>query len=74
MKRIIPAVLTGCAALTLLVVIQGCGVLGGPPTGPGSTVFTSGHTIPLIHSLASTDSSVQAAVAPTTATRTIGKR
>jgi hypothetical protein len=33
MKRIIPAVLTGCAALTLLVVIQGCGVLGGPPTG-----------------------------------------
>jgi hypothetical protein len=33
MKRTLSAVLTGCAALALLVVIQGCGVLGGPPTG-----------------------------------------
>jgi len=33
MKRMIAAVLIGCAALTLFVVIQGCGVLGGPPTG-----------------------------------------
>jgi len=29
----ISAVLTGVAALTVLVMIQGCGVLGGPPTG-----------------------------------------
>jgi hypothetical protein len=33
MKRTISAVLTGVAALTALVAIQGCGVLGGPPTG-----------------------------------------
>jgi hypothetical protein len=33
MKRIVSAVLTGVAALTVLVIIQGCGVLGGPPTG-----------------------------------------
>ena len=33
MKRMLAAVLTACVALTLLVVIQGCGVLGGPPTG-----------------------------------------
>ncbi len=33
MKRIVSAVLTGVAALTALAVIQGCGVLGGPPTG-----------------------------------------
>ena len=33
MKRIVSAVLTGVAALAALVVIQGCGVLGGPPTG-----------------------------------------
>jgi hypothetical protein len=33
MKRMIPAVLTGLAVMTALVVIQGCGVLGGPPTG-----------------------------------------
>jgi hypothetical protein len=33
MKRLVLAVLTGAAALAALVVIQGCGVLGGPPTG-----------------------------------------
>jgi hypothetical protein len=53
MKRTISAVLTGVAALTVLVVIQGCGVLGGPPTGvavsagPGesdSTVLVSWTT------------------------------
>ena len=33
MKRIVSAVLTAVAALTALVVVQGCGVLGGPPTG-----------------------------------------
>jgi len=33
MKRMVFAVLTGAAALAVLVVIQGCGVLGGPPTG-----------------------------------------
>jgi len=53
MKRTIPAVLTGLAALAVLVVIQGCGVLGGPPTGvaasagPGdsdSTVLVSWTT------------------------------
>jgi hypothetical protein len=33
MKRMVLAVLTGAAALAALVVIQGCGVLGGPPTG-----------------------------------------
>jgi hypothetical protein len=53
MKRMLSVVLTGCAALTLLVVIQGCGVLGGPPTGvavsygPGesdSTVLVSWTT------------------------------
>ena len=33
MKRLVLAVLTGVAALAALVVIQGCGVLGGPPTG-----------------------------------------
>jgi len=33
MKRLALVVLTGAAALTALVVIQGCGVLGGPPTG-----------------------------------------
>jgi len=33
MKRIVSAVLTAVAALTVLVVTQGCGVLGGPPTG-----------------------------------------
>ncbi len=33
MKRTISAVLTGVAALTALVAIQGCGALGGPPTG-----------------------------------------
>ena len=53
MKRRIYAVLTGIAALTALVAIQGCGVLGGPPTGvavsagPGdsdSTVLVSWTT------------------------------
>jgi hypothetical protein len=53
MKRTISAVLTGVAALAALVVIQGCGVLGGPPTGvaasagPGdsdSTVLVSWTT------------------------------
>jgi hypothetical protein len=53
MKRTISAVLTGVAALIVLVVIQGCGVLGGPPTGvavsagPGesdSTVLVSWTT------------------------------
>jgi hypothetical protein len=53
MKRTISAVLTGVAALAVLVVIQGCGVLGGPPTGvaasagPGdsdSTVLVSWTT------------------------------
>ena len=53
MKRMLAAVLTACAALTLLVAIQGCGVLGGPPTGvavsagPGdsdSTVLVSWTT------------------------------
>ena len=53
MKRTLSVALTGCAALTLLVVIQGCGVLGGPPTGvavsagPGesdSTVLVSWTT------------------------------
>ncbi len=33
MKRLVLAVLTGVAALAALFVIQGCGVLGGPPTG-----------------------------------------
>lgn len=33
MKRLVLVVLTGAAALAALVVIQGCGVLGGPPTG-----------------------------------------
>jgi hypothetical protein len=33
MKRIVSVVLTGVAALAALFVIQGCGVLGGPPTG-----------------------------------------
>jgi hypothetical protein len=33
MKRLVLALLTGAAALAVLVVIQGCGVLGGPPTG-----------------------------------------
>jgi len=33
MKRVVSAVLTGVAALAALVAIQGCGVLGGPPTG-----------------------------------------
>jgi hypothetical protein len=53
MKRTISAVLTGVAALAALVAIQGCGVLGGPPTGvavsagPGdsdSTVMVSWTT------------------------------
>ena len=53
MKRTILTLLTGVAALTALVVIQGCGVLGGPPTGvavsagPGesdSTVLVSWTT------------------------------
>jgi hypothetical protein len=53
MKSTISAVLTGVAALAALVVIQGCGVLGGPPTGvaasagPGdsdSTVLVSWTT------------------------------
>jgi hypothetical protein len=53
MKRMLSAVLTGCAALALLVVVQACGVLGGPPTGvavsagPGesdSTVLVSWTT------------------------------
>jgi hypothetical protein len=53
MKRLIPAALIGVAALTALVTIQGCGVLGGPPTGvavsagPGdsdSTVMVSWTT------------------------------
>jgi len=33
MKRMLSAVLTGAVALAALVAIQGCGVLGGPPTG-----------------------------------------
>ena len=33
MKSLTLTVLTGVAALAALVVIQGCGVLGGPPTG-----------------------------------------
>jgi hypothetical protein len=33
MKRLVLVVLTSAAALAALVVIQGCGVLGGPPTG-----------------------------------------
>jgi hypothetical protein len=33
MKRMILVILTGAAALAVLVVVQGCGVLGGPPTG-----------------------------------------
>ena len=33
MKRMTLTVLTGVAALTALVAIQGCDVLGGPPTG-----------------------------------------
>ena len=33
MKRVLSSVLTGLAVMTALVVIQGCGVLGGPPTG-----------------------------------------
>ncbi len=50
MKRLVLTVLTGVAALAALVVIQGCGVLGGPPTGvavsagpvgPDSTVSDS---------------------------------
>jgi len=53
MKRLIPAALIGVAALTALFTIQGCGVLGGPPTGvavsagPGdsdSTVMVSWTT------------------------------
>jgi hypothetical protein len=33
MKRMLSVVLTGAVALAALVAIQGCGVLGGPPTG-----------------------------------------
>jgi hypothetical protein len=33
MKRATLAVLAGAAALAVLVAVQGCGVLGGPPTG-----------------------------------------
>lgn len=53
MKRIVSTVLVGVAALAALFVIQGCGVLGGPPTGvavsagPGesdSTVMVSWTT------------------------------
>jgi hypothetical protein len=53
MKRAISFVLTGLAVMTALVVIQSCGVLGGPPTGvavsagPGesdSTVLVSWTT------------------------------
>ena len=54
MKRMLLFVLTGAVALAMLVVVQGCGVLGGPPAGvavsagPGdsdSTVLVS-WTVP----------------------------
>jgi hypothetical protein len=38
MKRMSSAVLTGVVALAALVAIQGCGVLGGPPTGVAVSV------------------------------------